>query len=110
MVLRVTTEGGFIGPAARLAQLPEVVVYADGRILTPAPAPAIYPGPLVPVESVRDVGAAELLDRLDRVFGRRVDDALQRRRQREIISLNFARSYPKTGIHFSGSCDYAERI
>jgi len=58
VVLRVTTEGGFIGPAARLAQLPEVVVYADGRILTPAPAPAIYPGPLVPVESVRDVGAA----------------------------------------------------
>jgi hypothetical protein len=58
VVLRVTTEGGFIGPAARLAQLPEVVVYADGRIFTPAPAPAIYPGPLVPVESVRDVGAA----------------------------------------------------
>ena len=57
VVLRVTTEGGFIGPAAHLAQLPEVVVYADGRIFTPAPAPAIYPGPLVPVESVRDVGA-----------------------------------------------------
>jgi hypothetical protein len=57
LVLRVTTEGGFIGPAAHLAQLPEVAVYADGRIFTPAPVPAIYPGPLVPVESVRNVGA-----------------------------------------------------
>jgi hypothetical protein len=58
LVLRVTSEGGFISPAAHLAQLPIVVVYADGRILTPAPVPAIDPGPLVPVESVRDVGAA----------------------------------------------------
>jgi hypothetical protein len=58
LVLRVTVEGGFIGPAAHLGQLPEVVVYADGRIFTPAPVPAIYPGPLVPVESVRNVGAA----------------------------------------------------
>jgi hypothetical protein len=60
LVLRVTTEGGFIGPAAHLAQLPEVAVYADGRIFTPAPVPAIYPGPLVPVESVRNVGTAGL--------------------------------------------------
>lgn len=59
-VIRVTTESGFIGPAAHLAQLPEVVVYADGRIFTPAPVPAIYPVPLVPVESVRTVGAASV--------------------------------------------------
>jgi hypothetical protein len=58
LVLRVTTEGGFIGPAAHLAQLPVVVVYADGRIFTPAPVDAIYPGPLLPVESVRTVGAS----------------------------------------------------
>ena len=58
LVLRITTEGGFIGPAAHLAQLPVVVVYADGRILTPAPVNAIYPGPLLPVESVRTVGAS----------------------------------------------------
>ncbi len=58
LVLRVTSEGGFIAPAAHLAQLPIVAVYADGRILTPAPVPAIDPGPLVPVESVRNVGDA----------------------------------------------------
>ena len=58
LVLRVTTEGGFIGPAAHLAQLPVVVVYADGRIFTPAPVDAIYPGPLLPVESVRTVGSS----------------------------------------------------
>ena len=58
LVLRVTSEGGFIAPSAHLAQLPIVVVYADGRILTPAPVPAIDPGPLVPVESVRTVGLA----------------------------------------------------
>ena len=58
LVLRVTIEGGFVGPAAHLAQLPAVVVYADGRILTPAPVDAIYPGPLLPVESVRMVGPA----------------------------------------------------
>ena len=58
LVVQVTTEGGFIGPAAHLAQLPVVVVYADGRIFTPAPVDAIYPGPLLPVESVRMVGPA----------------------------------------------------
>ena len=60
LVVRVTTEGGFIGPAAHLAQLPVVVVYADGRIFTPAPVDAIYPGPLLPVESVRTVDPAGL--------------------------------------------------
>ena len=58
LVLRVTSEGGFIAPSAHLAQLPVVVVYADGRILTPSPADGVDPGPLLPVESVRTVGAA----------------------------------------------------
>jgi len=58
LVLRATSEGGFIGPAATLAALPAVSVYADGRILTPAPQPAIAPGPLLPRVQVRDVGPA----------------------------------------------------
>jgi hypothetical protein len=53
----VTTEGGFINPAANLAALPSVAVYSDGRILTPGPVDAIYPGPLLPPVTVRDVGA-----------------------------------------------------
>jgi hypothetical protein len=56
LVLRVTTEGGFIGPAANLAALPQVSVLADGRILTPGPIDAIYPGPLVLPVLVRNVG------------------------------------------------------
>jgi hypothetical protein len=54
----VTSEGGFINPVATLNALPLVEVFADGRILTPAPVPAIAPGPLLPVENVRDVGDA----------------------------------------------------
>ena len=56
LTLRVTSEGGFIGPAANLATVPEVSVYADGRIMTPGAVEAIYPGPLLPVVAVRDVG------------------------------------------------------
>lgn len=58
LLLRVTTEGGFIGPAANLASVPLVSVYADGRILTPGAVDAVYPGPLVPPVAVKDVGAA----------------------------------------------------
>jgi hypothetical protein len=54
----VTSEGGFIGPTATLATLPAVVVYTDGRIFTPAPQDAIYPGALLPALQVRDVGPA----------------------------------------------------
>jgi len=56
LILRITSEGGFIGPAAHLASVPEVSVYADGRILTPGAVDAIYPGPLLPTVEVRDVG------------------------------------------------------
>ena len=57
VVLRVTNEGGFINPAASIATLPTVTVYADGRIFGPGAVPAIYPGPLLPAVSVRSVGA-----------------------------------------------------
>jgi hypothetical protein len=57
LILRITTEGGFIGPAANLAAAPSVSVYADGRILSPGAVDAIYPGPLVPPVTIRDVGA-----------------------------------------------------
>jgi hypothetical protein len=53
LLLRVTTEGGFINPSANL-----VSVYADGRILTPGAVDAVYPGPLLPPVQIKDVGAA----------------------------------------------------
>ena len=58
LLLKVTTEGGFINPAATLAALPLAAVYADGRIMTPGPVDAIYPGPLMAPVSVRDIGTA----------------------------------------------------
>jgi hypothetical protein len=58
LLLRVTSEGGFIGPSATLATIPAVSVYADGRILTPGPVDAIYPGPLLSPVAVKNVGPA----------------------------------------------------
>lgn len=58
LLLKVTSEGGFINPSANLAALPTVAVYADGRIMTPGPVDAIYPGPLLAPVAVRDVGPA----------------------------------------------------
>lgn len=56
LILRITSEGGFIGPAANLAAVPQVSVYADGRILTPGPVDTMFPGPLLLPVAVRDVG------------------------------------------------------
>lgn len=58
VVLEVTSEGGFISPVASLAALPTVVVYADGRILTPAGPGADLPDPLLPRVAVHDVHPA----------------------------------------------------
>lgn len=58
LLIRVTTEGGFVGPAANLNAIPAVSVYADGRIMTPGAVDAMYPAPLLPAVAVRDVGPA----------------------------------------------------
>ncbi len=58
LVLKVTSEGGFINPLANLAALPIVEVYSDGKILSPGPIEAIEPGPLLAPVQVRDVGPA----------------------------------------------------
>jgi len=58
LLLKVTSEGGFINPIVTLNALPMVEVFADGRILRPGPVPAIAPGPLLPNVTVRSVGAA----------------------------------------------------
>jgi hypothetical protein len=58
VLLKVTTEGGFINPSANLNALPLVEVLSDGRILTPGAVDAIAPAPLLPTLEVRDTGAA----------------------------------------------------
>ena len=56
VLLKVTSEGGFINPAANLNALPIVEVLTDGRILTPGAVDLIAPGPLLPTVDVRDTG------------------------------------------------------
>lgn len=56
LLLRVTSEGGFIGPAATVASEPAVSVYADGRILSPSPIDAIYPSGFSLTYAERDLG------------------------------------------------------
>ena len=58
VLFKVTSEGGFINPAANLNALPIVEVLSDGRILTPGPVDAIAPAPLLPTIQVRDTGAS----------------------------------------------------
>jgi hypothetical protein len=58
LLLKVTSEGGFINPAATLAALPTVAVYADGRIFVPGPVDSIAPAGLLAPLVVRDVGQA----------------------------------------------------
>jgi hypothetical protein len=58
VLLKVTSEGGFINPSANLNALPIVEVLGDGRILTPGAVDAIAPAPLLPTLEVRDTGAA----------------------------------------------------
>ena len=58
VLLKVTSEGGFINPAANLNALPIVEVLSDGRILTPGAVDAIAPAPLLPTLDVRDTGPA----------------------------------------------------
>jgi hypothetical protein len=59
-VFRVTWEGGFVTPEMLLGRLPIVVVYADGRVITQGPVPAIYPGPLMPNLQEHTLSAAAL--------------------------------------------------
>jgi hypothetical protein len=59
-VFRVRWEGGFVTPEMLLGRLPIVVVYADGRVITQGPVPAIYPGPLMPNLQERTISAATL--------------------------------------------------
>ena len=68
LLLKVTTEGGFINPASTLATLPTVAVYADGRIFVPGTDPAGGSGLVAPltVRYVGSTGSAEILAAIQR--------------------------------------------
>ncbi len=47
LLLRIAADGGFVPPGFLVTRLPQVTVYADGRVIEPGAVPAIYPGPAV---------------------------------------------------------------
>jgi hypothetical protein len=48
LVLRIERVGGLMAPDQQIGRLPVVSVYADGRVITQGPIPAMYPGPALP--------------------------------------------------------------
>jgi hypothetical protein len=63
VIFRVSWEGGFVTPEMVLGRLPVIAVYADGRVITLGPVPAIYPGPFMPNLQEQTL-SPEALDRL----------------------------------------------
>ena len=58
VVLRVRQEGGFVPPERIVGRIPDVSVYADGRMITQGPQIAVYPGPALPNLQERRLDAA----------------------------------------------------
>ena len=55
VVLRISLDGGFIGPQVLFARIPELTLTGDGSLIFPGVETAIYPGQALPAISVRQV-------------------------------------------------------
>jgi len=55
LVIRTEQFGGFVPPDRVVGALPQVSVYADGRVITDGPVPAKYPGPALPNVQVQTI-------------------------------------------------------
>jgi hypothetical protein len=65
VVVRVVTSGGFAAESRRPAQLPQLSVFGDGRVITEGPTTLQYPGPALPnLQEYRltDAGRARIID------------------------------------------------
>jgi hypothetical protein len=65
LAIRISQEGGFVPPERIVGRIPDVSVYADGRVVTQGPQIAIYPGPAMPNLQVRQLDAAATRTLLD---------------------------------------------
>ncbi|WIM93652.1 hypothetical protein ACTOB_005637 [Actinoplanes oblitus] len=55
VLVRIGQEGGFVPTSYRFGRLPDVTVYADGRVISNGPVPAIAPGPALPNLQLRRI-------------------------------------------------------
>lgn len=60
LVLQVRHTGGLTGPASWGPLMPLVSVYADGRVISEGPEPAISPPPALPNVQVKRISASDL--------------------------------------------------
>src|SRR6476646_10657404 len=74
LVLRVEYTGGFVSPSATAARLPLVSIYADGRVISEGPTPAIYPGPALPNLQERHIDPGQVKDLVGRALAAGVAD------------------------------------
>jgi hypothetical protein len=68
LVLRVDHTGGFVTPSMLAGRLPTVSVYADGRVLSEGPVPAVHPGPALPNLQVGQIEAGAVQELVDRAL------------------------------------------
>ena len=87
-IVRIENVGGFMPPTFTLRRYPEVVLYADGRLITQGAQVAIYPGPALPalvqtqltqhgVDQVLEWAREAGLVGPDRTLGQMIPDAGQ---------------------------------
>lgn len=72
LVLRIERAGGIIAPDQQIGRMPAVSVYADGRVITPGPAPAIYPGAALPNLLVQQADPAVVRQLVDKAVAAEV--------------------------------------
>ncbi len=60
LVVRVATGGGFVPSTSRLAEIPELAVYGDGRAIVVGPTTLEFPGPALPNHQQGDLSDDEL--------------------------------------------------
>ena len=62
IILQTAYEGGFVPVEFVLNQMPQHTLYADGRLVSQGPQPAIFPGPMLPSMQQVNIGDAAMAD------------------------------------------------
>lgn len=68
LVLRIASQGGFIGPSWVFTSFPSFSLLGDGRVVVPGAQIEIYPGPALPAVNVRRLSEAGIQAVLNEVF------------------------------------------